>query len=88
MLQYGSKLEPKMPDVSIKDVPAEELDRIRARAKENHRSLQGELRVILSEAATAPPRAITFDELMARGRAMGLSTPDEATKWIREDRDR
>jgi hypothetical protein len=31
---------------------------------------------------------ITIEELVRRNRALGIGTPDEATQWIREDRDR
>jgi hypothetical protein len=63
-------MEQKMPDLSIKDVPVKELERIRASAKRNHRSLQGELRVIISEAAARAAngpawRRPTFDEVVA-----------------------
>jgi plasmid stability protein len=83
-------MEPFMgKNLSIKDVPDDELESIRAQAKSNHRSLQGELRRIISEAARRPrQKTITLDELAEHGRRLGLSTPDEATRWIREDRDR
>jgi len=40
-----------MPAVHIRDVPEEDLRALKRRAKENHRSLQGELRLILRRAA-------------------------------------
>ena len=40
-----------MPDLSIKNVPAEVLDRLKVQARKNHRSLQGELMTILEGAA-------------------------------------
>ncbi|MDQ6683924.1 MAG: Arc family DNA-binding protein [Pseudomonadota bacterium] len=48
-------------NLSIKGVPDDVAERLRARAGRNHRSLQGELMAIVSEAATqaspmAPPR--------------------------------
>ena len=65
-----------MPDLSIKDVPVKELERIRASAKRNHRSLQGELRVIISEAAARAAegparRPPIFDEVLAEIRKIG-----------------
>ncbi|MBI2917300.1 MAG: Arc family DNA-binding protein [Chloroflexi bacterium] len=71
--------------LSIKGVPDELLKRLRERAEGHHRSLQGELLSILEE--SLGPRKITIQELRESARALGLRTPDEATKWIREDRD-
>jgi plasmid stability protein len=74
-------------NLSIKNVPGEIVERLRQRAKRNRRSLQGETLTILEE-ATRPDERITVQELVRRNRALGISTPDEATQWIREDRDR
>ena len=50
-----------MPNLSIKDVPEDWAERLRARAASNHRSLQGELMAILEQAvhggAPAAPRS-------------------------------
>lgn len=73
-------------DLSVKKVPDDIAERLRARAKRHHRSLQGELLSILEEAA-GPARTVTIQELLARGRAIGLSTPDESVEMLREDRD-
>ncbi|MEJ5992219.1 Arc family DNA-binding protein [Ramlibacter sp. PS3R-8] len=40
-----------MPNFSIKDVPEDLAEALRARAARNHRSLQGELMAIITEAA-------------------------------------
>ena len=45
-----------MPNLSIKDVPEVIAAKLRARAAQNHRSLQGELMAII-EAAVQPPSA-------------------------------
>ncbi|MGH6878219.1 MAG: FitA-like ribbon-helix-helix domain-containing protein [Rhizomicrobium sp.] len=74
-------------NLSIKNAPSDVVERLRKRAKSHHRSLQGELLAILEEAARTDER-ITVQELVRRNRALGLSTPDESTRWIREDRDR
>ena len=37
-------------DLSIKGVPEDQVNRLRQRAKANHRSLQGELRALIDEA--------------------------------------
>ena len=72
--------------LSIKNVPDELLQRLRARAQRNHRSLQNELLAIV-EAAALEDTEITLDELAEYAHGLGLSTPDESTAWIRELRD-
>ena len=71
--------------LSIKRVPDEIAERLRERARRNHRSLQGELLALLEEAGK--PRPLTVEEVYQRVQERGLRTPDEATRWIREDRD-
>jgi len=82
------KPAPKRPpapiSVSIKDVPAHIVELVRARAQQNHRSLQGELMAIL-EAAVAPT-VLTLDELRERNRLRGLATED-STRALREERE-
>jgi plasmid stability protein len=73
--------------ISIKDVPEEQVRRLRERAKANHRSLQGELRALIDE-ATGTPRGLTVDEIVARVSGLGLVRQDEAARFISEDRDR
>ena len=73
-------------DLSVKKVPDDVAERLRARAKRNHRSLQGELLSILEEAA-GPQRTVTIQEVLERGRRIGLRTPDESVQMIRDDRD-
>ena len=73
-------------DLSVKKVPDDVAERLRARARQNHRSLQGELLSILEEAAEVR-NTMTIEELLERGRERGLSTPDESTAWIRQWRD-
>ncbi len=80
-------MERPMGDLSIKDVPEHQIALIRERAKSNHRSLQGELRAMLDE-FTRPQRKMSVGEISAYVQSLGLTSKDEATKWIREDRDR
>ncbi len=70
----------------MKKVPDDVAERLRARARQNHRSLQGELLSILEEAVEVR-NTMTIEELLERGRERGLSTPDESTAWIRQWRD-
>ena len=74
-----------MPNLSIKNVPEDMLARLRTRASQHHRSLQGELVAILEEALA--PRRLTLEELVQRVQERGVQTGDESTPWIRELRD-
>jgi len=74
-------------NLSIKNAPDDVVDRIRERAKLNHRSLQGELMAILEEAAHAP-RVFTVAEVMRDIRALNFKTDSDSTQMIREDRDK
>ena len=72
--------------LSIKDVPDDLAEALRARAKENHRSIQGELMDILETAIR--PRPFRATALLNEVRALGLKTPRESARMIRLDRDR
>ena len=74
-------------NLSIKNVPDELAQLLRERAAQNHRSLQGELMVILEqsveEKATLTPNDV-LDEVVN----LGLSTGAEAATMIRDERDK
>ena len=72
--------------LSVKDVPDDVADALRARALRNHRSLQGELLEILESAVRATP--FRGDALWKHVQALGLSTPAGATRMVRNDRRR
>ena len=87
-------------NLSVKNVPASLVRRLRERAKRNHRSMQGELMTILEESldygAIMETRAVyragtdaAMDAAdvhrMARG--LNLRTGSDSTRLIREDRD-
>ena len=74
-----------MTNLSIKNVPEPIVERLRARAKQHHRSLQGELMAILEE--TLAPKRLTLEELVQRVQELGIQTGDESTAWVRELRD-
>ncbi len=74
-------------NLSIKNVPAEKVELLKQRAKRNHRSLQGELLAIVDQATEATHKKKTLEEILANVRSVGLKTPNQSTKWIREDRD-
>ena len=76
---------------SVKNVPDDVADRLRQRARRNHRSLQGELLHILEQASEPDGVAEAYPQgvrrLLERSAAREYQTDDEATRWIREDRD-
>ena len=72
-------------NLSIKNAPDQVVQRLRERAERHHRSLQGELMAIIETAAQSPPRTISeFAQLVDR---LGIKTPSESARMIREDRD-
>jgi plasmid stability protein len=77
---FGVNLMPV--NVSIKNVPDDLIEELRKRAKRHHRSLHGELMVILEEAAG--PSALTLTEAEDRLSSMKFATGDETATWIRE----
>jgi hypothetical protein len=75
-------------NLSIKNVPEEKVALLKQRAKNNHRSLQGELLAIIDEAAAQARQTMTIEDLIEKGRRAGLSTASDSVRIIREDRDR
>jgi antitoxin FitA len=73
-------------NLSIKNAPDEIVERLKARAARNHRSLQGELLSIIEEAVRQPTR-LTPREALAEVQRLGLQTPAEAAAIIRAHRD-
>jgi plasmid stability protein len=73
----------KTVTLSVKNVPRDLARRLKARAARNHRSLQGELLTILSDAG----RVTTVGELAALAERLDLNSPSESASMVREDRD-
>jgi plasmid stability protein len=73
-------------NLSIKNVPEDVVERLKARAARDHRSLQGELLHIVKSAA-AEPIGVDAYAILAAVRRSGLSSPSESVRMIREDRD-
>jgi plasmid stability protein len=69
--------------LSVKNVPVELARRLKARAARNHRSLQGELLAILSEAGDV----MSIGDLAALVGRLNLHSPSESALMVREDRD-
>ena len=74
-----------MSSLTVKNVPEEMLVLLRERAKRHHRSLQGELMIILEEAIA--PTKLSLDQVQRRVEELGISTGDDSTRWVREIRD-
>jgi antitoxin FitA len=72
-------------NLSIKNVPDELAEALRQRAAGHHRSLQGELIVILEEILGRKP-SLTPLELLSKLREHGLNSPEESLRLVREDR--
>jgi len=72
-------------NLSIKNVTEKIVQRLREQALANHRSLQGELLVILEDAVE--PRRLSVAEARERLARLRLQTPPESTAMVREYRD-
>jgi len=72
-------------NLSIKNVPEPLVERLRERAERHHRSMQGELLAILEE--TLSERKLDVDGVYQRIQELGLRTPSESTRIVRENRD-
>ena len=73
-------------NLSIKNAPDDIVSRLRARAENNHRSLQGELLAILEE-AVRKESALSVEEVLREVSGLGLETDSESKNIIRADRD-
>jgi hypothetical protein len=71
---------------SIKDVPDHLADALRERARLNHRSLQGEMLAMIEAHVGARP--FRARALWSQVKKLGISSPDESVRMVREDRDR
>jgi hypothetical protein len=76
-----------MPDILVRGVKPDIVRRLKAKAKRDGRSLQGELKMLLEKAATSGPEDITkMLEYWQRHFAGRKLTP--TVDLIREDRER
>jgi len=73
-------------NLSIKNAPDKVVRRLKKRAERNHRSLQGELMAIITEAAEERPFQTAAD-ILRETRALGLAGPSESAAIVRADRD-
>ncbi len=77
-----------MANVTIRNLDDDVVARLKERAKANRRSLEAELREILTRSAGS----MTREELIAFAKRVAAETPDvpqtDSAELIREDRDR
>ncbi len=73
-------------NLSIKNAPDDVVERLRQRAEQNHRSLQGELLAIIEAAAKDAPRRAAGD-ILAKVRGLGIHTAGDSTQIVRSARD-
>ena len=73
-------------NLSIKNVPDHVAEQLRKRARENHRSLQGELIAII-EHAVGGEKPLSPLDLLAEVQRLRLRTASESAAMVREDRD-
>ena len=71
-------------NLSIKDVPEDIADRLRARAARNHRSLQGELMLLIEQATAEATAAAPHTANPATGAATGGSGLHRGWKTIED----
>jgi len=72
-------------NLSVKDVPDHLVEALRARARRNHRSLQGEMMAMIEAHVGARPFKATA--LWKAARESGLTGAADAVQMVREDRD-
>jgi plasmid stability protein len=76
-----------MVNLSVKNVPDVLAEKLRLRAEQNHRSLQGELMAILESAVEEPGNRMTVRELMRKVAEYRIESPSESAQLVREMRD-
>ena len=77
-----------MASVTIRNLDNDVVEMLKARAKENNRSLEAELRALLTEAARHPSSK-TLVDLARLIRSMTPDVPQtDSAELLREDRDR
>jgi plasmid stability protein len=91
MVPKWNQREFHMITVTIKNIPEQVYERIKAQAKSNHRSINGEILSILEQAISIPP--IDVQATLERARkvreltANYVVTADEIEKMINEGRE-
>jgi len=77
-----------MPDILVRGLKPQTVERLKARAKRDGRSLQGEAKHVLEQAAGADSEEIAAILDRWKKRFAGRRSADSSAELIREDRDR
>lgn len=76
-----------MAQILIRDLAPEVVDKLKARAQRNNRSLEGEMRIICQSAAGSPVNDMVAEAEQVRSLFQGR-TFDDSARLLREDRER
>jgi len=76
-----------MPDILVRDIDPEKLERLKARAKKNGRSLQSEAKLLIEKAAEERTIEDILESARQIRKKVGTPAVDSVT-LIREDRER
>jgi plasmid stability protein len=77
-----------MAQILIRDLDAEVVAKLKARAKSNHRSLQGEVKALIEDRIRSGGNSAVRDELRKFRSGFGKKRFTDSSKLIRADRDR
>lgn len=77
-----------MAQLLVRDLDPAVVARLKERARQNHRSLQGEVKAILEQAAETATREEALAMIDKWQRKWGERVFSDSTQLIREDRDR
>jgi antitoxin FitA len=77
-----------MAQLLVRDLDAKVVARLKDQARQNHRSLQGEVKAILEQAAETATRGEALAMIDKWQRRWGERVFSDSTQLIREDRDR
>ena len=77
-----------MPDVLVRNVDVAVVDRLKLRAKRNNRSLQSEMKIMITEIADRPEPLSELELIRKFRNANTRVNKTDAADLLREDRDR
>ncbi len=77
-----------MPNVLVRDVEPEILEKIKKRAAKNGRSLQTEVQIILKDAAAKPEPLSDLETARKIRNMLNVKNQSDSAELLREDRQR
>ena len=77
-----------MPEVLVRNLTPEIIERLKARAQQNRRSLQSEVKFILERSANEPSSTEFREAALRIQKKLARRRHSDSTSLIREDRDR